>query len=214
MSKSFDRVAGVYDLLAKLVFGKSIKQAQIHLFPHIPKGGRILIVGGGTGWILPPVLAELQPEKVVYVDISPKMIQSAREQLQAKAPEWKDKVQFIQDTGDADFLSAPVDVVITPFFLDVFPPDQLPRVAERLRAALKSGGYWSFTDFRYPPNGFFRFYAKLLIPTMYFFFRFLTGVEAKKLPDFVALFKEIGMELQTEEFFYGKLIRTAVYTKP
>ncbi|MEZ4686196.1 MAG: hypothetical protein R3B47_09055 [Bacteroidia bacterium] len=60
---SFNRLAPVYDFLASLVFGNRIRQAQRWLLDFIPEGSSILILGGGTGWILEELAekAHIQP---------------------------------------------------------------------------------------------------------------------------------------------------------
>ena len=46
----WDRIARIYDRLARLVYGRQIVRAQVDLLEHISPGSRVLIVGGGTGW--------------------------------------------------------------------------------------------------------------------------------------------------------------------
>ena len=50
--RSYDSIAGVYDKLAGIFIGKALREAQIYLLQFIPANARLLIVGGGTGWIL------------------------------------------------------------------------------------------------------------------------------------------------------------------
>jgi ubiquinone/menaquinone biosynthesis C-methylase UbiE len=55
-NKNFDFIAPYYDFLSKLIFGKRLRIAQTSLLSKIPRHQRILLVGGGTGWILPELL--------------------------------------------------------------------------------------------------------------------------------------------------------------
>ena len=76
MPANYNKIAPVYDLLSRLVFGGAIVNAQRLLLPGLPRGQyRVLIVGGGTGWILDE-LGKQRPQGITvdYVEVSEKMI--------------------------------------------------------------------------------------------------------------------------------------------
>jgi ubiquinone/menaquinone biosynthesis C-methylase UbiE len=75
MNNNYDKIAGHYDALSRLVFFKSQVNAQINQLPYIQENCHVLIVGGGTGWILEE-LAKIYAGglKIVYVEISANMI--------------------------------------------------------------------------------------------------------------------------------------------
>jgi hypothetical protein len=52
MAASFNNSAWFYDRLSRLVYGKAIVNTQLYLLGYIQPNSNILIVGGGTGWIL------------------------------------------------------------------------------------------------------------------------------------------------------------------
>ncbi len=52
MAANYNNSAWFYDSLAGLVYGKALVKAQVYLLQYIPADSNILIVGGGTGWIL------------------------------------------------------------------------------------------------------------------------------------------------------------------
>jgi hypothetical protein len=49
MLNNYDKIAGHYDTLSRLVFFKSQVNAQINQLPYIQWDSHVLIVGGGTG---------------------------------------------------------------------------------------------------------------------------------------------------------------------
>jgi tRNA (cmo5U34)-methyltransferase len=53
VARGFDRLAPFYDSLARLIIGKGIKQSQLHFLNHLRDKTKLLVLGGGTGWILP-----------------------------------------------------------------------------------------------------------------------------------------------------------------
>jgi ubiquinone/menaquinone biosynthesis C-methylase UbiE len=61
MLNNYDRIARIYDKLSRMVFGKSIVRAQQSILPFITTPARMLIVGGGTGWILEEIARFTQP---------------------------------------------------------------------------------------------------------------------------------------------------------
>jgi ubiquinone/menaquinone biosynthesis C-methylase UbiE len=66
----FDSIAGIYDVLAKLVFGQSIQRAQTHFLPNARNCTSILVLGGGTGWLLRHIRQVNAAAHIVYVDAS------------------------------------------------------------------------------------------------------------------------------------------------
>src|SRR6187402_1340927 len=75
----FDRLAPVYDKLAGLVFGKAIVDAQLVFLDRVRAGDRILILGGGTGWLLEKLLRKQPVCEVWYVESSSRMIELTRQ---------------------------------------------------------------------------------------------------------------------------------------
>ena len=79
MAANYNNSAWFYDRLSRVIYGRAIIRSQVYLLGHIPAGSRVLIAGGGTGWILEE-LARLQPSglKITYVEISAKMMALSR----------------------------------------------------------------------------------------------------------------------------------------
>ncbi len=108
----FDAVAGIYDGLARLVYGKSLHAAQAQFLPVIPSDAKVLIIGGGTGWLLHELLLLNTGCQVWYVEASAKMIVAAQKKIGNDA-----RVHFIHGTEAAIPEEVVFDVVITNFFL-------------------------------------------------------------------------------------------------
>jgi len=161
----FDRIAWMYDFLAFLVFGRALKNAQKALLPKIPKNSRILIIGGGSGWLLRKIALQCQPRHVLYVEASAQMLQRSRSQVQSLGKE--SPVEFRLGNETVIQPSDEVDVVICPFFLDLFTTERLRNsILPRLTQSLAAGGIFLVTDFIPSAAPFHR----LLIRTMYWFF--------------------------------------------
>jgi tRNA (cmo5U34)-methyltransferase len=203
----FDRVASFYDPLAKLVFGNSLQDAQCWLLPFIPNGATLLIIGGGSGWLLKQVLRHTSPKHILYLEASEKMLQLARLQNPATTI-----VDFRHGT-DADLHPhEQFDVVITPFLLDLFPDERLSQLMQRLYSVLDPSGLWLFSDF-WPVQQKPPFWQKQLAKSMYLFFGLLSDVQGRQLPDYSRHFNRLGLEEQQRAGFYKGFVQSKVYQK-
>ena len=94
---NFDSVARIYDGLSNLIFGKAIRRAQTAYLSDIRPGANVLVLGGGTGWLLSE-LSKVNPTcKVWYIDASAKMIELSKEATRNAAHE----TVFIHGTEDS-----------------------------------------------------------------------------------------------------------------
>ena len=204
---SYDFVSSFYDRLAKLVFGTAQLDAQAWSLHHIPVGARILIAGGGSGWILEEI-SKIHSKglTITYIDASPRMIALARQRGVAS-----NKVVFIADTIEkfaAD--SAEYDIVITPFLFDNFSEDTAALAFSALHSNLRATGKWLYVDFAQTP----KLSQKLLLKSMYFFFGLLAGIKARQLPNMERLFGENGYKALDMKQFHSGFITAIVYTQP
>jgi hypothetical protein len=71
------------------------------------------------------------------------------------------------------------DAIVTNFFLDCFPPEELPAVVGRLAGAATPTARWVVADFTVPPRGLARLRARFVHALMYASFRIVTGLRAR-----------------------------------
>jgi tRNA (cmo5U34)-methyltransferase len=91
-----------------------------------------------------------EPQEVWFVDVSSAMMEKARAFWQAELAGAPTRLHFLQGT-QADLPEGlQVEVVITPFFLDLFSPTELESLFHKLDAHLLPGGHWYLSDFRIP----------------------------------------------------------------
>lgn len=206
MQGNYDRVAGFYDGLAKAVFGHAIGEAQRCMLALIPPEAKILVVGGGTGWILEEI-ARQHPEglQLTYVEISRNMLARSR-----KRKGGKNRVSFVHGAIQEVCLEETYEVVITPFLFDNFSGNTASQVFQKINGCLREGGLWLFTDFRYPENSFRQ---RVLLRSMYLFFGFLCQLETSRLPDTALLFHRYGYRPIRQETFFKHFILSAAYRK-
>lgn len=207
MERSYNAIAPIYDNLAKLFIGKALRQAQVYFLHHIPAGAKVLIVGGGTGWILEEISAVHPKDLYIdYVDVSSKMIALAKQKNCGE-----NKVNFINQPIITFKIDHRYDVIITPFLLDNFKEETMQQVFALLHQALKENGLWIHTDFQVSqPNSYWQ---KAVLFLMYSFFRIAANIEAARLPDVVTQFKIHSYQLVESKMFLHRFIITSVYKK-
>ena len=202
--KGFDRLAPVYDRFARLVYGSAIRDAQLFFLSAIPPTANVLILGGGTGWLLTD-LFKTHPEcKVCYVEASAKMLALAQQQLPAQK---KGQVQFILGTESSIPTAKPFDAVITAFYLDLFLPGTLRHIIDRVSTALTPSSIWLVSDFTTPKN----WWQKIVLKIMYIFFRQVCGIEATHLPAWEQALVARAWRAEDEKLFFHDFIKSVTY---
>ncbi|MDB5060255.1 MAG: hypothetical protein JWP67_98 [Mucilaginibacter sp.] len=204
MRGNYDNSAAFYDNLSRLVFGKALVTAQVHLLSYIPANSNVLIIGGGTGWILEEI-AKLHSSglSIAYVEISEKMMDISR-----KKNVGSNQVTFINKPIQQVMLNQQ-DVIITPFLFDNFTEVNLHPLFTHIHAMLKTGGLWLNTDFQLTG----KWWQYILLKSMLLFFKVLCGVESWRLPDISRQFNKYGYEIIEEKTFFNDFIITKLYNK-
>jgi ubiquinone/menaquinone biosynthesis C-methylase UbiE len=198
----FDRIAFIYDLLAKLVFGKSIVDSQKYFLNKIPDRSKVLILGGGSGWLLVELLKQKPNCEVWYVEASQKMIKLSKNKIEADKP-----VNFIHGTEQDIPSSIKYDALITNFYLDLFTNHQLINIIVKLQSSIKPGAQWIVTDFVNNE----KWWQSIMLKVMYWFFRMACNIESGQLPDWSLFLEQTGVKEIDSRIFYNGFIRTALY---
>jgi len=205
MAANYNNSAWFYDGLARLVYGKALVNAQVYLLKHIPENAKILIVGGGTGWILDE-LTRIHPAglQITYVEIAPNMMAQSK-----KRNVGNNQVTFINDAIENADLPADFDIALTPFLLDNFTEENLSKVFSSIAVLLKPNALWLNTSFQLTG----KWWQQVLLKTMFVFFKVTCGIEASKLPEIDKCFEEEYFKLIEQESFFGEFIGARVYQK-
>jgi len=205
MAANYHNSAWFYDRLARLVYGTALVGAQVYLLNYIPEDCSVLIVGGGTGWILEE-LAKIHPSglTITYVEVAPAMMA-----LSQKRNAGANRVIFINDAIENTALMPGFDVVITPFLLDNFTDRNLDKIFDHINQLLKKDGLWLNTSFQ--PNG--KWWQSVLLKTMFVFFKVVCGIEASKLPRIDEFFMRNNYWTLHQKRFYNGFIASKVYQK-
>lgn len=205
MSANYNNSAWFYDRLSRLVYGRALINAQVYLLQFIPADTSVLIVGGGTGWILEE-LTRLHSSglQITYVEVAADMMARSRRRNTGQ-----NNVTFINDAVENVKTGTDFDVIITPFLFDNFTTETTDKVFRHLHQLLKPDGTWLNCDFQLTG----KWWQTVLLKSMFFFFRLICGIEASKLPEVQSLFKTNKYQLIDEKAFYGDFVGAKVYRK-
>lgn len=207
MATNYDKIATNYDLISRLVFGKTVVNAQVCLLKYIPADSNILIAGGGTGWILEE-LSKVHSNslKIDYVESSLQMIR-----LSQKRNCESNEVNFINLPAENFSTEKKYDIILTPFFFDNFQAEKIQYIFLKLDSFLKDDGAWLYVDFVYDEKKG-RLWQRLLLKIMYFFFRVTSHIETQQLVDMDTFFNPLYKKV-VEISHYHNFVKSIVYKK-
>jgi hypothetical protein len=197
----FNKVAFAYDALARIFIGKSIQQAQRYFLQEVKQAGQILILGGGTGWILQDIAAVNPRAKIYYVEASSIMIDKA------KRVSSNNHITFIHGTGIDIPGEIFFDVVITNFYFDLFPKESLKKRVDLIASRLLPKAMLLATDFVITKN----ISHRILLWIMYRFFRMVTRMEARSLPPWEKIVADNGFQVRKSQVFKNGFIKSIVF---
>ena len=204
LANGYDFISSFYDDIAGLIFGKSLFDAQTFFFSEIPDGGNVLILGGGSGWIL-PILFQQKPDiNICYIDVSGKMLELAKKRTYPGG-----RVQFIQGTEESIPEDLQFDSVILNFYVDGFSPAQLPSRLMLINASMKKNATWLVTDFM--PTHQLR--HQFIVWLTHVFFRILIKHPNKRLAEWWKVFEQTGFVVKKERSWTDGLIKSLIYSR-
>ena len=188
-----------------MIYGRALVMAQVYLLPFIPEKARILIVGGGTGWILEEI-TKLYPAglKITYAEVAPNMMS-----LSQKRNIGGNNVVFINDAIENISLPENFDVIITAFLFDNFKEQTVKKVFEHIDALLKTNGIWLNADFQLTG----KWWQSVLLKSMLLFFKILCNIEASHLPETGKYFKQYAYQEIGWKTFFNEFIISKVFKK-
>lgn len=196
----FGPVARVYDALAGLAFGGALRRAQrATLAAGLPPAPRVLVLGGGAGWVLSEIWRQRPQAQVLYVEVSAAMLARTRARLRRHPAPAGAALELRQGTEAALRPGEQFDAIVTFFVLDCFTEAALPGALARLHAARQPGAPWLVTDFRPAQRGWRRW----LLQAMYWFFGVTVGLRARQLPPWPQELAARGWRPHWKMHFFG-----------
>lgn len=116
------------------------------------------------------------------------------------------------DLPGGDWDGDPFDLIATHFFLDCFEPPELGRVISELSSQASPGALWIHSDFRRDPSGWRGLWTGTWLALLYPFFRWTTGIRARRLVEPDADLSGSGWQ-RLDSIEVGSLWRASVWQR-
>lgn len=203
---NFNFIARPYRWLEYLTLGKALENCRAHLLPQLHNCRRALVLGDGDGRFLRALLAANPQLYAEAIDTSANMLQLLRRNCRAHA----DRLQT-HHASALDFTpTGQYDLVVTHFFLDCLSQDEVEALAARIAPSFAPQALWLVSDFRIP-SGIMRLPARVLVRSLYFAFRILTGLRTTQLPNHAAALADAGMTCIAHHHSLAGLLTTELW---
>ena len=197
---SFDVLAPHYRWMEWFLAGGKLQRCRTAFLDEIPAARNILLLGEGNGRSLIECHRRFAGARITCLDASIAMLAEARARLARNAVD-ASRVQFVH----ADILHWPpaaerYDLIITNFFLDCFRAEQLAQIIPRISAFAEPDANWLVADFQLATAGAKRVRSRLILGSMYLFFRTVARLPARELtaPDSFLAAAEFSLHRRTE----------------
>ena len=205
---NFNRIAWCYDGLTKIIFGKSIRKSQTEFLVYCKPEDKVLIVGGGTGWILEDLASMDMNIYITYIEKSSKMIEKAKGiALRCKGL----TIDFIIGTEMDIPVNTKFDLVLANYFFDLFTPAKQKFISNLFYQALNRNGLLLTADFYIDKKS--PIWQKIVVRIMYLFFKLSTGIETMKLSNYRKYIEQLPFTCIHHRVFYAQFIHSNVYQK-
>lgn len=202
----FDHLARPYRWLEYLTFGPMLARCRFHRLPELTHARRALVLGDGDGRFLARLLAVNPMLQADVVDQSPAMLQLLRARTEALGAANRVHIHETDALAFRPAESAAYDLVITHFFLDCFTTEQVSELARNIQPHLVPDALWIISEFSIP-RGLAALPAWMIVRSLYFAFRILTGLRVRALPRHAAALTQAGLALRRRRtFLFGLLI--------
>jgi len=203
----YDRIAWIYDVLARLIFRGNLLKSQTHYLSDLKPNDRILIIGGGTGKVLEALNRLDILLEIDFIEPSTAMIEKARKRMLDSS---NLMVNFQQVTLESFTVRSKYDWVCCFYFLDLFKEHSLKEHLYRIKTMMNEGANLLVADFN---NRESNWWKRLLSAIMHWFFKMTTQLESNKLKNIDSLLLDSGFRKEKEAHFFSRFIFSAIYQK-
>ena len=173
---NFDRLAPFYRSMEFIAAGGKLQRCRMAFLAEIPAPRRILLAGEGNGRSLPEYVKRFPHAQITVIDLSERMLAICRNNV------CSDQVEFVQaDLLEWDQPRGRFDLIVTNFFLDCFPADELALVISILGKRATPDAHWLLADFEIATTPLARLRGRMVVGILYAFFRITTDLKASTL---------------------------------
>jgi ubiquinone/menaquinone biosynthesis C-methylase UbiE len=176
-------------------FGPYLQQCRTLRINEMASCRRALVYGDGDGRFLSQLSQRFPDIQVATLDASREMLRRAAQRLPSGA-----HVRLVQadalEYDPSDLPEAPLDLIVTHFFLDCFNEAEIMSLLSRVNRAAQERALWVVSEFAIPQRNPARLAGKLIVHALYLAFGFLTRLRPRRLPDYGRVMRDAGWELE------------------
>jgi ubiquinone/menaquinone biosynthesis C-methylase UbiE len=211
MSKAtFDLVASFYPLLEQIVFGSKLSRARRIFISRVTEGSKILLIGEGNGRFLFEVVKQTTSASITVVDSSARMLAAASGRI--ATVDCSSRIEFVHaDILEWRSATGCYDRIVTHFVLDLFAPDRIRRLIEKISQLAMEDCLWINVDFT---SGTQSLPQKFLMWAQYRFFRIFTGIEASRLSEAGPWIRNANWKIMETRLLDSGLISASLLSRP
>lgn len=207
---NFDRIAALYRALEYGSFGPFLARCRNAWLAELGDTRQALVYGDGDGRFLARLLRQVPVVQVDSVDFSPAMLRRQQRRVAGLGAAARVRLhcadaRAFQPTGDS------YDLVVTHFFLDCLTEAELEALLARVVLRLAPNARWLVSEFAIAERGWRRLPMRLVVGSLYRAFRWITGLEVLRLPDYAAALERHGFRLSARRHFLGGLLRAELW---
>lgn len=210
---SFERLAPHYTWMERVLAGPRLQRCRLTWLETLASCDDILIAGVGHGHFLQRCARRFPHARITSVDASPTMLQHARRRARLARPQLAGLTFIRAELPAWQPPEASFDAIVTPFFLDCFPPDELAEVVATLARGARAKAQWLVADFAVPARGLARVRARAVHALMYGFFRRVAHVRARRVTCPDSLLAAAGFSLAGRKFSEWGLLQADWWTR-
>jgi len=210
---SFDLLAPHYTWMEAVLAGRRLQRCRVTWLDALAGSDDILIAGVGHGHFLKRCVQRFPNVRITSVDASAPMLDHAARRAQLAGAR-EGQVEFVH--AALPIWAPPAgqfDAIVTHFFLDCFPPDELAAVISVLARAARPVARWLVSDFTVPSGGLVRLRARAIHALMYGFFRRLAKIHARRVTEPDPLLEAHSFTLAGQKKSEWGLLRADVWVR-
>jgi SAM-dependent methyltransferase len=206
---NFNHLARPYRWLEYLTFGPFLWRCRIHYLRELANCRNALVLGDGDGRFTARLLRANPHIRITAIDASPRMIEALH---RAAAPHQDRLTTQIADLRSWKPLNpGQFDLIVTHFFLDCLTTAEVAQLATRVAPSVAPNALWLVSEFATPCTFFGRTIASPLVASLYFAFRFLTGLNLWSLPDHSRALASAGWSMKAGHSHLGGLLISQIW---
>jgi SAM-dependent methyltransferase len=208
-----DRIAPLYLFAERLVFGTALDRCrQTHLSVLRPHQ-TALLCGDGDGRFLRALVDSQRAGEIDYVDVSRRMTAIARTRASRAAGVGAAHVDFFCHDIRTVSSSRRYNLIATHFFLDCFDEHEIDDVVQKIAACAATNATWLVSEFQIPECGLARSAGTVVVGALYAAFRILTGLRARRLPNYRAALSSCGFRCTADVSSCGGLLTAQLWRR-